>query len=335
MPAAGEAPAPSAVSPVVTEGTTSKQEEVSEPLTILLIDRLNTASRDQANFNQQLIQYLRRDPALSQPVALLILSDSIRLLQRPTKESKLLIEALQRNVGTRSEGMALGEAFSLTPLEAQDMTPQMLESLDKMNQQLATQAVDDRVSATLNAFTIIAHLIAGNKGRKSIIWLSAAFPMSVVGSSQTGANAAKMEQVNALFSQERIAVYPVDVRGVVSAPDQASNSDTLFDTITELGDPSFDEQATRKTAIVESSNATMEDLAIRTGGKAFINRNNLGPAIAQSLDDNLNYYTLEYYPSAVKWDGKFHRIKIRVTKHGLKLRYRSGYYAVNAPFTQP
>jgi hypothetical protein len=73
----------------------------------------------------------------------------------------------------------------------------------------------------------------------------------------------------------------------------------------------------------------MQDLAERTGGKAFYNRNDIDGAIRRSFDDGATYYTLAYYPANSRWDGKFRKIHLKVDRPGIKLRYRLGYYAVD------
>src|SRR5262249_3419887 len=77
-----------------------------------------------------------------------------------------------------------------------------------------------------------------------------------------------------------------------------------------------------------AAHQAMDDLADRTGGKAFYNRNDLDAALRKSIDDGSTYYTLGYYPSNKNWDGKFRRIKVTVNRPDIKLRHRLGYYSV-------
>jgi len=75
------------------------------------------------------------------------------------------------------------------------------------------------------------------------------------------------------------------------------------------------------------SHSTMQELAERTGGKAFYNRNDIDAAIGHSIDDGSAYYTLAYYPENKNWDGKFRKISVKVDRSGLKIRNRLGYFA--------
>ncbi|PYP82578.1 MAG: hypothetical protein DMG65_25930 [Candidatus Angelobacter sp. Gp1-AA117] len=47
------------------------------------------------------------------------------------------------------------------------------------------------------------------------------------------------------------------------------------------------------------------------------------------IDDGSRYYSLGYYPDNKTWNGKFRKIKVVSQRSGLKLRYRSGYFAVD------
>ena len=66
---------------------------------------------------------------------------------------------------------------------------------------------------------------------------------------------------------------------------------------------------------------------MRTGGKTCENTNDLSGCVQGALDDSSAYYELAYYPENVKWDGKFHKITVKSNQHGIKLRYRTGYFA--------
>jgi hypothetical protein len=78
-----------------------------------------------------------------------------------------------------------------------------------------------------------------------------------------------------------------------------------------------------------AAHVTMNDMADRTGGRAFINTNDLAASMSSSVDDGSTYYTLEYYPENKKWDGQFRSIQVRSSRPGVSLRYRAGYYALD------
>jgi hypothetical protein len=76
-------------------------------------------------------------------------------------------------------------------------------------------------------------------------------------------------------------------------------------------------------------------MAKDTGGRAFVNTNDLSHAIADAIRNGSSYYTLTYAPTAANWDGNFRKIQVNLNQHGYTLAYRRGYYAIdsNAPTT--
>jgi len=72
--------------------------------------------------------------------------------------------------------------------------------------------------------------------------------------------------------------------------------------------------------------ATMEELASRTGGKAFYNTNDITKAVASAVADSRLTYTLGYYPIDEKFDGKFHKVDVKVKVSGAHARFRKGYF---------
>jgi hypothetical protein len=75
--------------------------------------------------------------------------------------------------------------------------------------------------------------------------------------------------------------------------------------------------------------AAMRTMAAATGGTAYINSGDLTASISRVIDEGSNFYTLAYKPTNSEHDGKFRNIKIQVSRPGLTLGYREGYYADN------
>ncbi|HEV2688465.1 MAG TPA: VWA domain-containing protein, partial [Bryobacteraceae bacterium] len=86
----------------------------------------------------------------------------------------------------------------------------------------------------------------------------------------------------------------------------------------------------------QRSQDTLWAMAADTGGKAFLDSNDLAAGIVQAEKSISSYYLIGYYTSNATLDGKFRRIKISLNG-GLSadLNYRQGYFAgkVFAKFT--
>ena len=86
---------------------------------------------------------------------------------------------------------------------------------------------------------------------------------------------------------------------------------------------------------VDTRRATIQDdhlseIAINTGGRAFINRSDITGAIDEILTENGSFYELGYYPNPSIHDGKFHDIQVVVKRPGAHVRARQGYVAESA-----
>jgi hypothetical protein len=71
----------------------------------------------------------------------------------------------------------------------------------------------------------------------------------------------------------------------------------------------------------------MDEMAAGTGGRSFHNNNDLAGVVRTAMADGEMSYQLGFYPSHGQWDGKYHEIKVRVSRPGLSLHYRKGYFA--------
>ncbi len=186
------------------------------------------------------------------------------------------------------------------------------------------------IENTLNQFNVLAKVLAGYPGRKNLIWLSESFPLVLVpetdnqlhmdgqslrsmvrgpsNPSSTQQNlqssptfktyAALIKKVSDALMSAQVAVYPVDA-GAVGRNDHLA------------------------------SQHTMNDMAESTGGKSFMNSNDLVLGLRNGIEDGSSYYTLTYYPENKNWDGLFRRIQVKSDRENVSLRYREGYYAVD------
>ena len=81
-------------------------------------------------------------------------------------------------------------------------------------------------------------------------------------------------------------------------------------------------------------------LADRTGGLAYENGNDLNWGLDRVLDDQAGYYLLGYHPPDSTLNSKnsrsdFHRIQVKVTRAGLHVRSRSGFFGETDEQTLP
>jgi hypothetical protein len=78
-----------------------------------------------------------------------------------------------------------------------------------------------------------------------------------------------------------------------------------------------------------ASQETMRELARETGGRAYVNQNEIKDGVALADSDNAASYTIGYYPEDKKWDGKYRSIKVKIARDGVDTRHRRGYFAID------
>lgn len=312
--------------------TNRPDPEDSQGLVLILLDGLNTAASDQAYARQQALRFLRNQLKPDQKVAVFALSNELLLLQDFTDRTSLLLKAIESFVPGKSRVIAQGEPFMISP-EIAGLNPRLLEALARFNQERAIDSISARVRITESALNAIARSMIGRRGRKSLIWISAGFPSVLMMPGKYSDLSRdfydEMQKTSALLLRAQIAVYPVDVRGLVADPAEFE-SDALVPTVMSSENSSFgDEDMTRSKIQLDASQEGMRELASETGGHAFYNGNDLSKAISRAVAESGSYYTLGYYPTNKNWNGKFRKIDTRVARAKVSLTGRRGYYAID------
>jgi VWFA-related protein len=313
------------------------------PLTILLLDALNTQERDQRYFRQELLHYLQNQVKPGQRLAVFVLGSQLHLLQDFTSDPALLRAAVESFSARTSEELAQEDVAVPTPPKegrATDSYLRMLRTLKQLAADRGEVTANQKVDGTLSAFRTIARSVAGYPGRKNLVWVSGSFPLTykpeLALSSQPSRQVfyrsyqREIRETANVMGDAQISIYPVDARGLVGFE--------LVDASTRMTDetghfytgPQLQEMVTRGSDDRLNAQAAMEEVADSTGGRAFMNRNDIDNAVALSVADGSSYYTLAYYPANKEWHGEFRKISIRIARKGVRLRYRNGYFATEA-----
>jgi VWFA-related protein len=308
----------------------------SGPLMVVLLDALNTPLFSQSRAHMALIRYVAKLLKQDRPMAILSLTDRLTVLQDFTTSRSLLLAAAKRfspgesgAVSARSAMTSIGkdkEYQSVLELSNESGNPQTLlwfyQHLLENDRQMVSFNDQQRAEITAQALQAIAAALQGYAGRKNLIWVSAGFPSlyySVSGSKLASTVVRELHRAADLLNEARVAVYPVDARGL-------TNKVTLGDYHFNVGD--WEGKVTSPMYDLFASQQTMRSVAQATGGVAFYNSNDITHAIAAAVADSRDSYLLGYYPADRNWNGKFRRITVKAARKGLELRYRRGYYAL-------
>ena len=311
------------------------------PLNVILVDALNSTLLNQMNVRDEMFKLLLKLPA-GRPVAIYALGEKLQILQDFTSDPKILRDALTHYKDRAPQqlknpvGDPISQAFILTTLPSASSVRSYLS----YTQNAASVGADARVAITLDALQAIARSLSAYPGRKNLIWLSASFPLllNVDGRMKLGGQASErnyepqLARMAEAVMSAQVAVYPVDARGMASVSFLEASGASQHPLGRGYSDGSgvgIEPVAADLADELMAAHATMNTLAERTGGKAFYNTNALDKAVLAGMDDGATYYTLGYYPTSRQWDGKFRKIQIKTARADVKLRYRSGYFAID------
>lgn len=72
---------------------------------------------------------------------------------------------------------------------------------------------------------------------------------------------------------------------------------------------------------------TLDEMVVEGGGRVTVVQelSELAPAFAEVMRELREQYVLGYYPSDQKDDGRWHKVKVKVGRDGVKVRTREGY----------
>jgi VWFA-related protein len=329
-------PTPGGAAPPPKNQFTNRFEQqpgVPTSVTVVLFDALNTHFQDLAYARSQLIKFIRQLQPQDR-VAIFGLAYKLYVLQDFTSDQQALINAVNKSTTPET---AHADATDVAPSATGDDT--MDQFLDSMNQMASDFYNRDRALRTAGALTDIANYISRLPGRKNLVWVSSAFPISINMDTMTlmtttGDPSTTPTPDSEMFDDQivaaaqalndaDVAVYPVDARGLMSPSGYSAG---------RSGGPVS--QAIRRgqtppTGAPQQGNFdTMNELADRTGGRAYYNTNDIAGSVRKAIDDSRVTYVLGYYPDHGRWNGKFRDIKIKVNRPGVDVRYRRGYFAV-------
>jgi VWFA-related protein len=300
-------------------------------ISVILLDGMNTAIQDQTFARQNIIKFLEQVQPQDRVAIYLLGHSEIRVLHDFSSNSTSLIAALKRYRGR------LGHEVGASEPEPPDTGMSELdEFLQEANQRVANFYMADRAINTSRAIEAIAGHLARFPGRKNLIWVSASFPIAYGMDAQPSRYNlspdrrnfyAEAEKAARALSNANVAVYPVDARGLIGAfPPNTNPSRTNASSGRGIPPPLMTSLNT-----LGSNIDTMQLLADKTGGKAYYNRNDIDRAVRSAIEDSRVSYVLGYYPTHGKWDGRYVALNVKVSRPGVRVRFRKGYYAGAEP----
>jgi len=309
-------------------------------ITILFFDTLNSRKISQGWGMEGVRKFLGQIQPRDH-VGIYVLGDDLKVIHDFTHDDSDLVQGLARY----NEEHTLKETAAWKSAKDDSELARFLAGKDIHNRWeneaeilpgLERRALlDDNYQISLAALQIIGRHLAGVPGRKTLIWISDRLPSGLLSddlesyAEATGRRFGSfsesirgdIENMVRLMNQNGVAVYPISAEGLEAESlgfrgAGAGPGSAIPDMIGEDHGP-------------------MLELARRTGGRAFYNRNDLQTGMRRALDDSRFAYSLAYYPDHNNWKGEWRKIQVKVSRPGVIVLARGGYFALPDPRPVP
>jgi len=302
---------------------------------IILMDRINTKFIDQHNASLAVMKFLAKQTTGDTLIELLDMkSRGLAVVHDFTSDPRVLIRALEKETGERGNM----ENVDFTTMDSAPSASDIQSTQDRLDAFAARGEAfyagfqqQNTVNATMEGFAHIAEAFAGIPGRKSLVWMTESFGMMLTDPNSefpAFVDRSLFEKAIQKLSDANIAIYPVDVRGLVNAG--FIDASQRVNINGRNPQASLDRVRTAQMNRHQDLIGTMNEIADMTGGKAFYNSNDLEGSIGQAQKDAQDYYLISYALDQSDTKPGWRKLKVKVRQDGINLRARQGFYMTAA-----
>ncbi len=278
-------------------------------LMVFFFDMSSMPPADQIRAGTSALKFIDQQMKPSDMVAIMTFATKVEVKQDFTDDRDALREAIK---GLRTgEGSDLaGDASTASDDEADDGS-----AFQADESEFNIFNTDRKLGALESAAKMLSNL----PEKKALIYFSS-------GVGKTGMeNQSQLQSTMNAAVRANVSFYPVDAQGLKAlvpggdASQAAPRGSGIFSGSTARG------QSGKR----QDQQETLSSLASGTGGKAFLDDNDLSMGIVQAQNDMRSYYIVGYYSTNEANDGKFRRIQVKIAapNNTAKIDYRNGYYA--------
>lgn len=140
----------------------------------------------------------------------------------------------------------------------------------------------------------VSEYLSQYPGRKNILWFTGGSNLFLTPDPVGLPSGYDLRPVYDALERERIALYPIDIRGLV---------------------PGIAHRLIQQQML-------MNDEAEATGGRAYYSTNGLAHAASDIISKSGSFYSLTYSPNDTKLDASWHKVKVTVEGSKYRLSYR-------------
>ena len=270
------------------------------PVTVLVLDQLNTHFSDSSFARRELRSFLTKQPALlTQPTELLSVSDAgFRQLAGFSRDREALLKSLDAAPVKYDWKLQTEGRSGYGPLERMDDSLRALEQIAQSNARIA--------------------------GRKNLIWVGGGFPSidpQMLTPKDQDTIRSTVRHITDVLLETRVILYAVDPSSSAAGMTEITNEmeqDFGLATADSISgsNRSFD------------AGEDFDRLGPATGGRVIRGLNDVGAQIATAESLGTDFYSIGYTPTSnAETPGRFRKITITSRVSGLTIRTREGYFS--------
>lgn len=296
---------------IIRAAAPGKVQYQDRRLLVLFFDHSSMPPADQVRAHEAALKFIQEQMQPQDLVAILTYSTQLKVEQDFTDDREVLARVI-RSFQTGESSELAAEGATPEPEEESEEEADVAFTVDESEFNIFN--TDRKLSALERA----ARMLAALPEKKALIYFS-----SGIGRTGVENDSQLRSTINAAV-RANVSFYPVDARGLAAVVAGGDASQAA-----PRGTGIFSGQAQRRQMErFANQQETLVALAADTGGKAFLDSNDLTLGIRQAQNDIRSYYILGYYSSNPAADGRFRRIQVRLNRPlQAKLDYRSGYFA--------
>jgi len=292
----------------ITSAGKDKIQYHDKRLIALFFDFSNMQIPEQLRAQDAALKFLNEQITSSDLVAVLLFTSVVSVRTDFTADRSVLTDIIKGlPIGDSSENAALADDASTNGEDTGAAFVADETEVNIFNTDLKLAALEQ-----------VVRQLATLPEKKALVYVTG-------GISKSGSleNQAQLEaSINAAV-KSNVAIYPIDARGLMADPPGGAAS-----VASSRGGMSLSAYNNQR-ATINDSQETLVTLAADTGGKAFLDSNDLSLGLKQVQEQYASYYILGYNTQNNTMDGKFRKITVRLKEPipGARLDFRNGYYA--------
>ncbi|HEX8722652.1 MAG TPA: VWA domain-containing protein [Pyrinomonadaceae bacterium] len=308
----------------------------------LVVDDLGTSFSDLVGVRRALNKFVDEQMQPGDLVAVVQTGRGLGALQQFTTDKQLLRRAIERvrwnpsgRAGVSSFAPVTDDPFEVGSRDSAVRPPQAGSGSGGGNGSIDAVAEQEGYRrgvftvGTLGALDFVVRGMRELPGRKSVIVFSGGFSIynDPNDPRDRGDSDRVLENLRRLTDQANrasVVIYTIDARGLVYT------GPTAADTFTNPRQEAMDVLQSRSGEVVRNREG-LAFLAEQTGGFLVRNSNDLGRGVRRALEDQKGYYLIAFRPPAEVFErtgvqARFNKFEVRVTRPGLRVRTRAGFY---------